>query len=201
MKEVAWGVLAVSIVAGIVGLTMDTSVAIGSGDVRVNNLGLMQQQQNTIMLAMFGIAVSLFMLFMASKKNSAGEAPTTSSNSAQTSVNGQFYSNVRDIAEGSYKLYLVNKFKIEKNETLGQFVVVDQLFNTLDEALRFADEKDIAAEAIQKERQAIRTGTIGRLGLRYVVNHDDSVTVNAGGSFSKIYQNLDAAIEAEGPVN
>lgn len=201
MKEVAWGVLAVSIVAGIVGLTMDTSVAIGIGDVRVNNLGLMQQQQNTIMLAMFGIAVSLFMLFMASKKNSAGEAPTTSSNSAQTSVNGQFYSNVRDIAEGSYKLYLVNKFKIEKNETLGQFVVVDQLFNTLDEALRFADEKDIAAEAIQKERQAIRTGTIGRLGLRYVVNHDDSVTVNAGGSFSKIYQNLDAAIEAEGPVN
>jgi len=51
---------------------------------------------------------------MASKKNSAGEAPTTSSNSAQTSVNGQFYSNVRDIAEGSYKLYLVNKFKIER---------------------------------------------------------------------------------------
>jgi len=32
---------------------MDTSVAIGIGDVRVNNLGLMQQQQNTIMLAMF----------------------------------------------------------------------------------------------------------------------------------------------------
>jgi len=80
-------------------------------------------------------------------------------------------------------------------------VVVDQLFNTLDEALRFADEKDIAAEATHKEKEAKKTGTIGRLGLRYVVNHDDSVTVNAGGSFSKIYQNLDAAIEAEGPVN
>jgi len=117
MKVVAWAILAISILVGIVGLSMDTSVATGIGDGRVHNLGLMHQQQITLMLAMFGVAVSLFMLFVTRRKNPAGEAPTTSGNSAQTSVDGQFYSDVRDITEGSYKLYLVNKFQIEKNET------------------------------------------------------------------------------------
>lgn len=82
MRVIAWVVFAVSMLIGVVGLAMDTTVPTDNG--RVHNIGLMQDQQITIMLAMFGIALSLFMLFITRKKNPAGEALQASADQSNT---------------------------------------------------------------------------------------------------------------------
>jgi hypothetical protein len=46
------------------------------------------------------------------------------------------------ITNSAYKIYLVKKYSIEKNEVLGQFILGDELFDTIDEALSAAAMKD-----------------------------------------------------------
>lgn len=72
MKIFAWIMLIISALIGIGGLGMDTTVPTVMGT-RVHNLGLMQQQQNMIMVAMFGIVVALILFFFARKKATAAD--------------------------------------------------------------------------------------------------------------------------------
>jgi hypothetical protein len=50
----------------------------------------------------------------------------------------QTFSGLRDIASGDYQLYLVEKYSIKKNETLGKFVYNRSLFESLEGALSAA---------------------------------------------------------------
>ena len=45
----------------------------------------------------------------------------------------------KKLANDGYKIYLVKKHKIEKNDALGKFLCGDRLFESVDEALAFAD--------------------------------------------------------------
>ncbi len=45
----------------------------------------------------------------------------------------------RDLTSDAYKIFLVKKYKIEKNDSLGKMVVGERLFDTIDEALVYAD--------------------------------------------------------------
>ena len=45
----------------------------------------------------------------------------------------------RDLGNDGYKIFLVKKYKIEKNDALGKMIVGDRLFDTIDEALAYAD--------------------------------------------------------------
>lgn len=44
-----------------------------------------------------------------------------------------------DVRSEAYQLYLTKKFNIEKNTVLEKYVVADQLFNTLEDALKHTD--------------------------------------------------------------
>lgn len=49
---------------------------------------------------------------------------------------------VRDLSADAYKIYLTRKYKIERNDVLDKFIVGDRLFEDIDAALRFADERE-----------------------------------------------------------
>ena len=51
------------------------------------------------------------------------------------------YDGERSIAIPAYQLYLTKRFAIEKNATLEKFVVEGNVFDTLQDSLRYADER------------------------------------------------------------
>jgi len=53
----------------------------------------------------------------------------------------------RLLSNDAYKIYLTKKYVIEKNEALGKFICADSLFSTIDEALAFANEKELDGKA------------------------------------------------------
>lgn len=177
------------------------TTVVSAGGMRVNNIGLIAERQNLMMLAVCAIVVGT-MIAIRSKTNKGGSTSEHSTSPVGTyPVMESFYEGERDLSSGPYKLYLVTKFGISKNETLEQFVSSGELFNSLDEALVFFDEKDRYSESCMRERQSNLAGTIGPKNLHFTVNQDGSVVVRAGGAFSRTYKTLDTAIESEGPVN
>ena len=71
-------------------------------------------------------------------KGSNGKATCTTSFSGET-----------NLSNDAYKIFLTKKYLIEKNEALGQFILQDKLFSTIDEALEYANNLEIE-EALQK---------------------------------------------------
>lgn len=181
-------------------LNYETTV-VSAGGVRVNNIGLIAERQNLMMLAVCAIVVGTMIALRSKPSKGGNTAEHVTSQGGTHPVMESFYEGERDLSSGPYKLYLVTKFGISKNETLGQFVSCGELFNSLEEALIFFDEKDKYSESCMKERQSNLVGTIGSKNLHFTVNQDGSVVVRVGGAFSRTYQTLDAAIESEGPVN
>jgi len=49
-----------------------------------------------------------------------------------------------DLKTDAYRVFLVKKYKIEKNDALGKMVVGERLFDTIDEALAYADSVEFA---------------------------------------------------------
>jgi hypothetical protein len=49
----------------------------------------------------------------------------------------------KDLSNDAYKIYLVKKYEIEKNDVLSKFICNDKLFATVDEALEFAHSLEI----------------------------------------------------------
>lgn len=49
-----------------------------------------------------------------------------------------------DLKTDAYRVFLVKKYKIEKNEALGKMVVGERVFDTIDEALAYADSLEFA---------------------------------------------------------
>lgn len=74
MKVLAWIVLVVSLLIGLGAIGMDTSVETMTGG-RVHNIGLMQTQQNMMLLAMFGILISIILFVASRKKPQSKTAP------------------------------------------------------------------------------------------------------------------------------
>ena len=63
----------------------------------------------------------------------------------------------RNIAFSAYQLFLVNRFSIEKNSTLDKFVIEEDVFDTLENALRNADSRYsnyLTAQDEHRHRQA-----------------------------------------------
>lgn len=52
------------------------------------------------------------------------------------------FSGEKVLANDSYKIYLVKKYKIEKNDVLGKFICSERLFDSIDEALTFAGSQE-----------------------------------------------------------
>lgn len=68
-------------------------------------------------------------------------------------INNRKYREERNIQIGKYQLFLTEKYSIQKNVTLEKYVIGDSLFESLDDALRFADAKEREADAKEKEKE------------------------------------------------
>lgn len=51
----------------------------------------------------------------------------------------------RNLTDDGYRIFLVKKYKIEKNDALGKMIVGERLFDTIDEALAYADSLENGA--------------------------------------------------------
>ena len=78
MKVIGWLALLAGIFVALVALGMDTSIS--SGDRRVHNIGLMQQQQNMLLL---GVGAAIIGILMVIAGRRAGSSPGASSTQAE----------------------------------------------------------------------------------------------------------------------
>lgn len=79
-----------------------------------------------------------------------------------------------DISNDAYKIYLVRKYKIERNEALQKVIVENRLFESIEDALAFADAHDKATLPVPpiearnekwRMRHTVRNTTLSQ-GLR-----------------------------------
>lgn len=74
-----------------------------------------------------------------------------------------FWQGDRDLDSAKYKLYLSEKYNIKKNDLFEKYVCLDEMFDTLDEALAHAHEAD--RESAETQRNAattvVQSGAIG----------------------------------------
>ena len=156
MKIIGIIVSLVSTICLLIALNMSTAVTTrssGFGDFRipsmtVNNLGLMQDKQNYIITSavflIIGVGLYLFALKNGESKH-IGEKPLQSQSdydkrdftkyNTVRAPNETRFSGDKELTNDAYKIYLVNKFKVTKNDVFGKYVYQEKLFDSLDELL------------------------------------------------------------------
>ena len=131
-------VAAISALCLLITLNMSTSY-----DGLFNNLRLMQDKQNYVTVSSLGVLVGLALFFFSEKKylneSENGAAVNHHSNfELSKKTIHRFEESEKNIQNDSYKLYLVEKYKISKNEVLNKFVLENKLFENLAEVLQAA---------------------------------------------------------------
>jgi len=66
----------------------------------------------------------------------------------------------RDLTDDSYKIYLGKKYKIERNELFAQFECNEKLFDSLDDALAYADGLEAHTQSSSTTEKAETDGYI-----------------------------------------
>ena len=163
MKIIGIIVSLVSTICLLIALNMSTTVTTrssGFGDFRipsmtVNNLGLMQDKQNYIITSavflIIGVGLYLFALKNGESKH-IGEKPLQSQSDYDKrdfikydivrAPNETSFSGDKELTNDAYKLYLVNKFKVTKNDVFNKYVYREKLFDSLDELLILLDNEE-----------------------------------------------------------
>lgn len=106
------------------------------------------------------------------------------------------WENERDISDADYARYLVIKYKIKKDEVLGRFIFERRMFETIEDAIAAADEKDSADyEQLKETGDYIASkGKIGPgEGLDYMEYGNGSVVIKHSSGYTKSFDNLAAA--------
>jgi hypothetical protein len=125
----------------------DTSISVGGmgmgyfpSNTRVHNLGLMSDKRNYITISgiMFVVGLILF-LFDRKQENQENHSVEVGSTNTQ---NEKLWNKSRDLNNDEYKVYLVKKYSIEKNNALEKVIANGKLFNNINDALIAMDEKD-----------------------------------------------------------
>lgn len=145
-KNLGWGLLIVG--ASVVFwafFIFDTTVAVDAYR-RVNNFGLLNDQRNYSIIGGIILAAGAFILYKnqnnSSNLNKQEESKKEAGNAKSLPIlekNTPVYSGDKSLSSDEYKIYLVKKYSVEKNEALGKVIVKDKLFNSIDEALSYAD--------------------------------------------------------------
>lgn len=109
----------------------------------VNNIGLMDERRNLLIGAGFMILIGVQLIIGSGRSTtSTGSSQPTPPNSS--SVAESAYTGPHDLSIDAYKLHLTRKHRIEFNTVLNKYVVGDALKDSLDDALTFAHETEIA---------------------------------------------------------
>ena len=163
MKLIGMIVSAVSALCLLIALNMSTTITTESrniGSIRVpsmtvNNIGLMQDKQNYIISSAVFLIIGVGLYLFALKHNDSEniEKKPLQSQYEYEKRNFVKYDNDRvpneikfkgdkELTNDAYKLYLVNKFKVTKNDVFNKFVYQDKLFESLDELLIILDNEE-----------------------------------------------------------
>ena len=221
MKQIGILALIIGAVIALIALSMDTSVSTGYG--RVHNQGLMAAQSNYLIL---GVAIAIIGAIIAG----FGYRTASRIDSKPSYATLGAFQQERDLTSGAYQLYLVRKYQIEKNDTLGKYSVQDtRLFETLDEALADAHRDDeeaarlaamsavtsndgdqmqkVLLEALAAAKQAakpatavVAKGAIGTQDCNYTLFADGSVRITLGNVINVKYDSLGEAINDRGEI-
>lgn len=148
MKALGYCLLVAGGIYIVIAFNMDVSVStpstyvpgygrIGGGDVA--NLDLMQQRQNHLIVAclitLIGALLSVF------GKDSEKPEQENASKRNTPPANAAFDGDA-NLASDPYRLWLVDKYQITRNEVFGRFVFGEQTFESLDDALALADREE-----------------------------------------------------------
>lgn len=169
MKTWGWAIAAAGVVYLIIALNMDVSVStsstyvpgygsIGGGDVA--NLDLMARRQNHVIVASLVTLIGVLMGIFGKSVSDVSGGTSVAPPSAGVEFEGE-----RDLSSDGYRLWLANKYGIARNDVFDRFVMGEQTFENLDDALlsahaseqekrRLAEEARAAKEARAAERQA-----------------------------------------------
>lgn len=169
MKSIGILIASISSLCLLFALNMSTTVtteATNFGVFRVpsvtaHNLGLMQDKQNyiTVSAVFLIIGLALYLFFSKNdtqvpKENNALLKKMELSRNLITENLLKFNSDERNFDNDSYKLYLVEKYKIRKNEVLNQFVLNNKPYETIGEVLNIAHNIELQESIdIEKEKE------------------------------------------------
>jgi len=139
--------LIIGAVWAMIAFNFDTTVYVDApySKQKVHNTGLMDERRNHLLMASLLVVVGVILFSFSNTprtRSGASLAPVSDNEDYKNS----HYNGVRNITSGKYQLFLTKKYSIEKNATLEKYVVEDNLFQTLEEALAFCDNKEGEAE-------------------------------------------------------
>lgn len=156
MKILGYWLIAIGVVYLFFAFNMEVSVSTAStyipgygsvGGGEVANLDLMARRQNhLIVAALITLIGTLMAIFGPSVETGGPNKPEA----VQKDFAGE-----RDLGSDRYRLWLVSTYGIERNEVFGRFVLGEQTFMTLTDALTHAHQLEmtkISDEAAEKER-------------------------------------------------
>lgn len=127
---------------------IDTSVEVGSsilGSGRVENLGLIAQRQSHLFVAGLIMLIGVLLIIFGGWSEAQNvNANATISNTLPPKL-PEPEPEDRDLALDPYRLWLAEKYVIERNEIFDRFVFDQQTFSTLDDALSAAHALELEA--------------------------------------------------------
>lgn len=153
-----WGYLliAVGTVWLVIAFLMDTSVSISGGGLyglpsRVENIGLIAQRQNHLFVSALIILIGVLLAIFGGPRPGVEQtaiAPVSPPPRPAAPEN-------RDLDNDGYRLWLADIYQIGRNDIFDRFVMGDQTFGSLDDALAEAHEREckkLEAAAIERQQ-------------------------------------------------
>jgi hypothetical protein len=139
---------------------IDTSVDVGSsilGSGRVENLGLIAQRQNHLFVAGLLTLIGVLLIIFGGWSEAQNFNPNQLGNELISPKLPEPAAGERDLSFDSYRLWLAEKYAIERNEIFDRFVFDQKTFATLDDALAAAHALEVEALLeIEKAEKAQR---------------------------------------------
>lgn len=160
MRAIGYIMICVGVIYILIAFNMDVSVStsttyvrgygsIGGGEVA--NLDLMERRQNHLIVAcLITLLGALFAIF---GKDEIAESESIKESAKPESVQNNFEGEP-DLSSDPYRLWLAERYDIARNEIFQRFVIADQTFETLDQALAFADSQEVAKRAQIEEEES-----------------------------------------------
>ena len=182
MKKISIVMLILGSLWALAAFNFDTTVTTGRGS-RVHNIGLMEERRTHLTLSSLVIVVGAILFAFSKSKQLPIHVPIEKV--VVTDIRNRKYIGIRNIKLGKYQLFLTEKYAILKNETLEKYVIEDNVFDTLDDALKYADNKESEEEfleACEKYKNAYRITCIDDNSNAYIsgLNLNDIVLTYNG---------------------
>lgn len=138
-----------------VSVTVPTTYFPGVGSIggqEVANIDLMARRQNHLSVAGLITFIGVMMAIFGKDGAERGSVNNTDFSSRLSSD----FDGVRDINSDAYRLWLSKFYQIERNDVFGRYVIAEQTFTSLDDALMFAhtqEEEKLGAKIAFEERR------------------------------------------------